>query len=271
MPDEISCDQCGLVLPYDQFSKQQRKMDDPCCKRCVAWTETQEPEIPSSWGGSETVWNEQSLAPLASVTNRSSVGAEDRGKDPVDERDDRVSNAGFQNYAGSTASVSSAPARKLPPHLQSRVKSNAPSTAGSVASSEAGGAITSTATSQQRLPPHLRSMGASSISTATTVRKEKDDIKNWNSQTYNAYGPNGESQQRVRQPSTAASASTSDYTPSMNSNGGTGRPGEAAPGGTRTTTPAQGKPQGSTQADGAEDKPGRKWAKPSKAPRGYYG
>ncbi|KAI6781499.1 uncharacterized protein J7T54_001461 [Emericellopsis cladophorae] len=253
MPDEIRCDQCGLVQPYDQFSKQQRKMDDP------------EEETGLAWGGSETVWNEPSLAPLASVTNRSSVGAEDRGRDPEEERDDRVSKAGIRNYAGSTPSVSSAPARKLPPHLQHRVKSpNTPSTAGSVASSEAGGATTSTGTGQQRLPPHLRSTAARSISTATTVRKEKENIKNWNSQTYNAYGPNGESQQRVRQPSTVASASMSDYTPSMNSNESSGRPGQAASAGTR-----MGKPQGDTQASGAEDKPGRKWAKPAKAPRGY--
>ncbi|KAG5983704.1 hypothetical protein E4U55_007453 [Claviceps digitariae] len=42
---ELRCDLCGLVKPYTDFSKNMRKSDDPMCKRCTAWTETQEPGV----------------------------------------------------------------------------------------------------------------------------------------------------------------------------------------------------------------------------------
>ncbi|KAG6005651.1 hypothetical protein E4U43_000559 [Claviceps pusilla] len=42
---ELRCDLCGLVKPYTDFSKSMRKTDDPMCKRCTAWTETQEPGV----------------------------------------------------------------------------------------------------------------------------------------------------------------------------------------------------------------------------------
>lgn len=42
---ELRCDLCQLIKPYDDFSKSQRKNDDPMCKRCTAWTETQEPDV----------------------------------------------------------------------------------------------------------------------------------------------------------------------------------------------------------------------------------
>ena len=124
---------------------------------------------------------------------------------------------GLRNLQLGPPSVSDGTPRKLPPHLQNRVKSSkASSTAGSAAISEAGGETSSTSASQ-RLPPHLRKKVTGSISTATTMRQERADIKNRNSKTYTAYGPNGESAQRVRPPSTAASTATSDYTASIDS------------------------------------------------------
>lgn len=83
--DKIKCCLCGLRKHYDEFSKTSRKEKEPvrhkylktmisdadcrvqACKRCVAWTETQEPGVipapletghvsieefgPSYWGG----------------------------------------------------------------------------------------------------------------------------------------------------------------------------------------------------------------------------
>ncbi|KAG5914275.1 hypothetical protein E4U42_000577 [Claviceps africana] len=42
---ELRCELCTLVKPYTDFSKNMRKTDDPMCKRCTAWTETQEPGV----------------------------------------------------------------------------------------------------------------------------------------------------------------------------------------------------------------------------------
>lgn len=37
MIDEIACEMCGLVLPYDHFSRQQRKLDDPVSFTSVSY------------------------------------------------------------------------------------------------------------------------------------------------------------------------------------------------------------------------------------------
>lgn len=151
------------------------------------------------------------------MTKSGIVGIEDHGEDSIEDRVLRAANQTLRTSQGRTTSASDAPARKLPPHLQNRIKSsNAGSTTGSATTSEAGGE-TSTAGTSQRLPPHLRNKVANSVSTATTVRQEREEIKKWNSQTYNAYGPNGETAQRVHQPPSAPSTVTSDFPSSSGS------------------------------------------------------
>ncbi|KAG5946210.1 hypothetical protein E4U59_004265 [Claviceps monticola] len=42
---ELRCALCQLDKPYTDFSKMMRKSEDSMCKRCTAWTETQEPGV----------------------------------------------------------------------------------------------------------------------------------------------------------------------------------------------------------------------------------
>ncbi|KAG6227757.1 hypothetical protein E4U34_005208 [Claviceps purpurea] len=42
---ELRCALCQLDKPYTDFSKTMRKSEDSMCRRCTAWTETQEPGV----------------------------------------------------------------------------------------------------------------------------------------------------------------------------------------------------------------------------------
>ncbi|GJN83895.1 hypothetical protein PLIIFM63780_007446 [Purpureocillium lilacinum] len=42
---EIRCELCQLIKPENEFSTNSKKSGDNLCRRCVAWGETQEPEV----------------------------------------------------------------------------------------------------------------------------------------------------------------------------------------------------------------------------------
>lgn len=101
-----------------------------------------------------------------------------------------------------------APSRGVPAHLQAKAEAAMTSHMSSAAS-EAGASVSSFA-----LPSHLQAKvagrSAGSISTATTVRKDKEERGRSREVQYNAYDANGVAHQRTRVP-TMTSNSTSDF------------------------------------------------------------
>ncbi|KAJ6440740.1 stc1 domain-containing protein [Purpureocillium lavendulum] len=167
---EIRCELCHLIKPEDEFSKSSKKKGENVCKRCVAWDETQEPEVTpvaletghvSVEEHNKEVWNKKFLKdsdffpgakPTAPVCDTSTLGLED-----VDDAELAMARSSMsaltvqsqldepasdtQSEAG-TAAGSNGPshAAALPPHL-GRGRSAAASAA---ANSEAGSSILTT-------------------------------------------------------------------------------------------------------------------------------
>lgn len=135
------------------------------------------------------------------------------GDDPVDV-DSVLAKAGRLVEVSDTQSNPSASQATnvsiLPPHLRNKVGNSSQFSMPSPpmtprVPSEAGEAAI------KSLPPHLRPRYApSSISTATTVRDDREEKKKSREIEYTAYGPDGTRHQRTRVPTTVDSSVTSE-------------------------------------------------------------
>ncbi|KAH7165456.1 hypothetical protein EDB81DRAFT_253668 [Dactylonectria macrodidyma] len=246
---EIKCEVCLLIKPKDQFSKSSLKGDEYVCKRCIAWTETQEPSVtphPLETGHISAeevhvdVWQQKSFddnaeffadddLPKAPITDLDTLGLADL--DIYGDKD-KVGSETLSRLLGNgeprgksitdTASVSGesvTTSRALPPHLAMR------STASVSAAKSTAGASTTTKDSRasSSLPPHLRNKApenssAGSISTATTVRKDREEREAARRIPFNAWGPNGQQYQGIKDPTVSTLSSRASETSASTTN-----------------------------------------------------
>ncbi|KAL7955277.1 Stc1 domain-containing protein [Trichoderma compactum] len=213
---ELTCELCGLVKPLSEFSGNTKRNGSISCKRCTAWTETQEPEVvpapletghisieeergeawPARFIDSSDFFSDDAY-PQAPVTGYSSLGLED------DEVASIIDGSAPSEYSASEASSS----RALPPHLRGSIGQER----SSLASSTNGRNTSDKSSFVQHLPPHLRPLvqnglsldassdyaassefgeNPSSVSTATTAREARFERKA-RRVSFNAWDPNG--------------------------------------------------------------------------------
>ncbi|KAH7145707.1 hypothetical protein B0J13DRAFT_325377 [Dactylonectria estremocensis] len=236
---EARCEVCLLIKPKDQFSKSSLKGDEYVCKRCIAWTETQEPSVtphPLETGHISAeevhvdVWQQKNFGdnaeffaddglPKAPITDLGTLGLHDL--DLYGEKDkmgsetlSRLLDSGNPRgkSIADTASVSgestTTSKATLPPHLAIR------STPSVSAPKSIAGASTTTkdSSASSGLPPHLRNRAtrdsyAGSVSTATTVRKDREERDASRRIPFNAWGPNGKQYQGIKDPTVSTLSS----------------------------------------------------------------
>ncbi|KAJ4124371.1 hypothetical protein NW754_000069 [Fusarium falciforme] len=218
---EYRCEVCDLIKPREHFSKAALRRDEIICERCTAWTETQEPSVtpsPLETGHvsveeeNEGVWardfanadffGDTDALPRAPITGLGGLGLTElestaegtRANQILSEvltRDGSTSSHSVVGAAGDTASVADeamSTITRLPPHLAGKVSTKANSVVSSVA--------TSNLKQHNELPPHLR--GPGSISTASTVRKDREETAKARQVQYNAWDPTGKKHQAIK-------------------------------------------------------------------------
>ncbi|KAF7563131.1 hypothetical protein G7046_g1029 [Stylonectria norvegica] len=186
---EFRCELCRLIKHIDEFSKTSRRNEVYECKRCIAWSETQEPGVtpaPLETGHisieeqNNEVWTEayadsgnffdDDALPRAPVTDLESLGLGDlvdqaAGLDlsefisgaPVPE-----SSVSYRGTAQSVSgeSVTSGATNSLPPHLAAlhagAPTMRAPSTTGSMAEVVQDKKKEKSSANYMAFPPHLR-------------------------------------------------------------------------------------------------------------------
>ncbi|KAM4066842.1 Stc1 domain-containing protein [Hirsutella rhossiliensis] len=201
---EIRCELCALIKPLAEFSQNSRKSGDYICKRCCAWSETQEPEVtpsPLETGhisveeDENEVWEKNYMEsvdffpddmPQAPITELSSLGIE--GKKVLSQL--KAASVSGSSRASSVVSVGSS----LPPHLRARELQ-----AGSSASKAA---LDDTGDSSSALGSALMSM---SMSTATTMREAAVKGRASENVAFNAWGPDGKHHKGVKSPTVPSS------------------------------------------------------------------
>ncbi|KAH6983329.1 Stc1 domain-containing protein [Ilyonectria sp. MPI-CAGE-AT-0026] len=247
---EIRCEVCGLIKPKDQFSKNSLKLDEYACMRCVAWTETQEPEVtpaPLETGHISVeeenvgVWQnnfesnvdffEDDGLPKAPISDLSSLGLNDLD---LFGNSDNVGSAilshildqrsAKERHIADTASVSgesiyTSSVSVLPPHLAGLSKASESGPKSTSGASEA----TRESRGSSTLPPHLRgsvpqSSSARSVSTATTVRKDKEERAQSRAIPFNAWGPTGKPYQAIKDPTISTMSSATSEKSSVKAN-----------------------------------------------------
>ncbi|KAL7908127.1 Stc1 domain-containing protein [Trichoderma velutinum] len=243
---EMTCELCGLVKPLSEFSGNTKRSGSISCKRCTAWTETQEPEVvpapletghisieeergeawPARFIDSTDFFSDDAY-PQAPVTGYSSLGLEDGEVASIIEGSAQHSTP--SEYSASEASSS----RALPPHLRGSIGQERRS----MASSTDGRNASNKSSFVQHLPPHLRplmqqglSLGApsdyatnsefgenpSSISTATTAREARIEAKT-RRVSFNAWDPNGIQYRGFKSATDSSAMGTSDADDEENS------------------------------------------------------
>ncbi|KAJ4310647.1 hypothetical protein N0V84_010858 [Fusarium piperis] len=232
---EYRCEVCDLIKPREHFSKAALRRDEIICERCTAWTETQEPSVtpsPLETGHvsieeqNQDVWVrdfanadffDDTDLPRAPVTGLEGLGLTDlestadgtRANQILSEvltRDGSASaSASAHSLAGGdTASVADdamSTVTRLPPHLAGKISTKA----NSVVSSSV--ATTSNLKQHNELPPHLR--GPGSISTASTVRKDREEAAKARQVPYNAWDSAGKKHQAIKNPTVMSSSGAS--------------------------------------------------------------
>ncbi|RSL69997.1 hypothetical protein CEP54_001964 [Fusarium duplospermum] len=226
---EYRCEVCDLIKPREHFSKAALRREEIICERCTAWTETQEPGVtpsPLETGHvsveeeNEGVWVRDfanadffgdTNLPRAPVTGLSGLGLTElestadgtRANQILSEVLTRDGSTSSQSLVGGdTASVADeamSTITRLPPHLAGKVSTKANSVVSSVA--------TSNLKQHTELPPHLR--GAGSISTASTVRKDREEATKARQVQYNAWDPTGKKHQAIKNPTVMSSSGAS--------------------------------------------------------------
>ncbi|KAM0425197.1 hypothetical protein ACHAPT_009514 [Fusarium lateritium] len=227
---EFRCEVCGIIKPKDHFSKAALRREEIICERCTAWTETQEPSVtptPLETGHvsveeeSAETWtrdfanadffNDGDL-PQAPVTSLEGLGLNELGPTVGPERFSQLlsevltidgSTSGHSLASVESSSVADegmSTTGRLPPHLADKVSTKANSVANSSIS-------TANLKQHTSLPPHLR--GPGSISTASTVRKDREETQRSRQVTYNAWDSTGKQHQAVKNPTATNSSATS--------------------------------------------------------------
>ncbi|OAQ97072.1 hypothetical protein LLEC1_00957 [Akanthomyces lecanii] len=212
---ELRCELCNLVKSLDEFSKSSRRKGEYQCRRCVAWTEIQEPGLtpgPLETGHISPEEEEQQMLKHRFVLSNDFFDDGDDGlpQAPVT----ALSSLGLdESYAGAIGSASIrellsqvddtfATRCNMQMYLNGRAAS---SVAASDASSVAAGG------SEVTLPPHLRgkykamsgaassaaSSTASELSLPTTLLDTDTDAASIVN-NFNAWGPDGELKRRRR-------------------------------------------------------------------------
>ncbi|KAF5023888.1 hypothetical protein F66182_4047 [Fusarium sp. NRRL 66182] len=181
---ERECDQCGIVQPLHAYSARSRKDEDWYCKRCVAWTETQESHVVPIPLGSGHVSVEEEAAdrwhqPMCQedfydqkeLLKAEITGPEGLGIDPSDHSmtkayeqvvgssksvstsADRVTASETSSIVGDHMSVTSSRASRshVPPHLLGRLEKLELN-----ADTASEGSRPKTVSTSSALPPHLR-------------------------------------------------------------------------------------------------------------------
>ncbi|XWW93494.1 hypothetical protein V2A60_001427 [Cordyceps javanica] len=218
---EMQCDVCMLIKPLNEFSKNSRRNGESQCRRCVAWTEIQEPSLtpgPLETGHispeeeqqqmlrqrftlSEDFFSDDDLAPQAPITAFASLGLDESyakavGAASISEllsrdwkaRHDSRDNSGIGNGNKDDDKDSSAAASTrsmLPPHLRAKYK----------AASEAASTSAQSTVGDMSLP--------------TTLLDSDSDAASIANRPFNAWGPNGEMERRHAGSASSAPASSS--------------------------------------------------------------
>ncbi|EEU42643.1 uncharacterized protein NECHADRAFT_84098 [Fusarium vanettenii 77-13-4] len=226
---EYRCEVCDLIKPREHFSKAALRREEIICERCTAWTETQEPSVtpsPLETGHvsveeeNEGVWARDfanadffgdSDLPRAPVTGLEGLGLTELESTAEGTRANQIlsevltrdgSTSSHSRVGADTASVADdamSTITRLPPHLASKVSTKANSVVSSVA--------TSNLKQHNELPPHLR--GPGSISTASTVRKDREETAKARQVQYNAWDPAGKKHQAIKNPTVMSSSGAS--------------------------------------------------------------
>ncbi|KAJ4007200.1 hypothetical protein NW752_007821 [Fusarium irregulare] len=234
---EITCTVCCRTRPIDQYSNNERKSDNPRCQQCVAWDTDQEHGVtPIPLATGHVSIEEDALKRYKEPTSCSEFftheipAAPITGPEALGLRSSESTNRAFAQVVGSSSSArvasetssvvnetmsvtSSRVTTTFPPHLRARMEKSA--LEGKSASEEnSKSAATTSSQSVKMLPPHLRkskleqSSEADSVSTATTMRKEKEETATSKKILYNAWDSKGV-QHRVTKDPTVASSSAS--------------------------------------------------------------
>ncbi|KAM3512860.1 hypothetical protein MY11210_003490 [Beauveria gryllotalpidicola] len=199
---EMRCDVCMLTKPIDEFSKSSRRNGEYQCRRCVAWTEIQEPSLtpgPLETGHispeeekqqalrqrfltSEDFFpdddDDDDLVPQAPITTFASLGLDEES---CVKAVGSAGSAAINEFLSRADDASSTRSIMVPPHLLSKYK--AVSEAASSASSTAG-----------------------DLSLPTTLLESDSDTASIVNRSFNAWGPDGGLQRRFAD--SAASSSS---------------------------------------------------------------
>ncbi|UNI16086.1 hypothetical protein JDV02_002558 [Purpureocillium takamizusanense] len=256
---ELRCELCQLIKPEDEFSTNSKKSEDNLCRRCVAWGETQEPEVTpfaletghiSVEEDKKEVWRKGywdssdffiGANPQAPLLDMDTLGLSHLSKEEMERARSAIMRKANQGQIGvhgrdtpadsnsATPSRVRSQAAALPPHLDRARGTGATNTEMDGASVKtAGSRAPSNDTAQNsqaaplacNIPPHLRSrinpapstaapsvsggQPASTVSTATTVRDERQRKQEANQMVFNAWGPDGRRRTAVKNPTVAS-------------------------------------------------------------------
>ncbi|KAM3530132.1 hypothetical protein MY4038_005068 [Beauveria bassiana] len=207
---EMRCDVCRLVKPIDEFSKNSRRNGEYQCRRCVAWTEIQEPSLtpgPLETGHISPEEEQQQalrqrfllsqdffpddddddddddLIPQAPITAFASLGL---SEESCLKAVRSAKSAAIDEFLSRADDASSTRSVVLPPHLRTKYK--AVSEAASSASSTAG-----------------------DMSLPTTLLESDSDTASIVSRSFNAWGPDGRLQRRFADSVASSSVAGSSH------------------------------------------------------------
>ncbi|CAG7565179.1 unnamed protein product [Fusarium equiseti] len=242
---EVTCTVCCRTRPIEQYSNNERKSENPRCQQCVAWDTDQEHGVtPIPLATGHVSIEEDALEKYREPVSCSEFFKHEipeapiTGPEALGLQSSESTNRAYAQVIGNSATArvtttsetssvvnetmsvtSSRATTTFPPHLKARLEKMR--LGGNSASEESSKAVTSNQ-SVNMLPPHLHKpkpkpepepeqsseVGtADSVSTATTLRKEKETAAS-NKTTYNAWDPKGV-QHRVTKDFTVASSSAS--------------------------------------------------------------
>ncbi|KGQ08681.1 hypothetical protein BBAD15_g5993 [Beauveria bassiana D1-5] len=216
---EMRCDVCMLVKPIDEFSKNSRRNGEYQCRRCVAWTEIQEPALTP--GPLETGHISPEEEQQQALRQRFLLSQDFFPDDDDDDDDDdlipQTNKAVMKNQAPITAFASLG----LSEESCLRAVGSAKSAAIDEFLSRADDA---SSTLSVVLPPHLRSKykavseaASSASSTAgdmslpTTLLESDSDTASIVSRSFNAWGPDGGLQRRFADSVASSSVAGSSH------------------------------------------------------------
>ncbi|KAF7554788.1 hypothetical protein G7Z17_g2682 [Cylindrodendrum hubeiense] len=193
---ELRCEVCGLIKSKDQFSKNSLKHEE----------------------------YEPTVTPAPLETGHISIEEEnvDVWQHNFDDNADFFEDDGLPQYMVETASVSGESvytSSTLPPHLARLLRPSATGPKSTSGASE----VTQKSRTSSTLPPHLRNSApqnssAGSISTATTVRKDKEEREKSRLIPFNAWGPTGIQYQGIKEPTDSSISSATSDKPGSNAN-----------------------------------------------------